>query len=122
MNKKEIVDIAVNLIDEIMRNKCSILSFIRQHNEFIDIPVRSLMLPEYLESGLVSESVYIYLIGSYIYYNISGESVTWLQRRRFAEFSFSDDLNGLFRRSLCSSPKRRFTSLQELKLALNKLL
>ena len=123
MSYIEAINNAISLIKMIEGFDRDILDFISDNSEFFSaIPVRSLIASEYISKKVISESAYIYLIGSFMYYSISGESVLWLHRRRFAKFCYSDDWNTLFKKTLSSSPLLRFKTLEELTQYLHYLL
>lgn len=91
--------------------KNGIRNFIRMHPEYFDdIPVRSLL--PYRISG--TESDYIFLAGSYLYWKLSGKCVTWLERRRFAVYPFSDYYNNILKRTISNSCFGKFKTLKEL--------
>lgn len=125
MTQKNYLLNAISFIDLLQSEKYTPVGFIQENQKYFSgIPVRSLLPDEYIHDAVssFSESVYIYLIGSYLYFNVAGEPVTWMIRRRFAGLSFSDDWNNLFRRTLSSSPVLRFQTLEELKKCLEDLL
>lgn len=92
----------------------TVKEFILLHQQFFrDIPEISLLAPE--DQNNSSESAYIFLIGSYIHYHLFGKPVTWLERRRFAEFLIAEEMKILFQKTLAVSVSERFSSLYELK-------
>lgn len=95
--------------------KTSVREFIKSHSEyFSDIITCSLIATECRNYMHYMESGYIFLIGSYIYSSIYNKPVTWFERRRCTVFD-NNNLEHLFRKTLCSNVKNRFHSLLEIK-------
>lgn len=114
MNTKEILKDTLDIINLIPSFDYDILTFIHENKKyFSDVPVRSLLLNSYIRTGITDESSYIFLIGSYIYYRFTNTPVTWLQRRRFADFHFSDEWNIFFQKTLTYNNKK-FTHLKDI--------
>ena len=87
---------------------------VRQAMELISvlgIPLWSLLAPECRQKAVYTESSYVYLIGSYLYFQWERKPVTWLERRRFAVLPSHSEF---YQKTLCSNWKRRFQTLQEL--------
>ena len=113
MNKKYILKTSLDIINLIPCYDYDILTFIHENIKyFSDIPTRSLLKNIYFHNGITDESSYIYLIGSYVYYRLTNNPVTWLQRRRFSDSHFSDEWNIFFQRTLTYNIKP-FTHIKE---------
>lgn len=88
-----------------------ILCFIKRHSGFfVGIPIRSLL--PYKRTG--TETDYVFLAGSYVYNMVSGTPVTWLERRRFAEYSFPEPYAAFFRKTISGQLGEKFQTLAEL--------
>lgn len=119
MAMEEILHKALEMIARMEIEKLSIRVFIKQHPAFFEnMQTASMIAPECRTSECYSESGYVFLIGSYIYYLSEGRPATWFERRRFAWFS---DCASLYKRTLCSCPRRRFQSIGELKSYLQSI-
>lgn len=117
---KNIIDSAIRIIKKMEREKLPVRAFIAKYQElFAGVDKRSLIPPECREHDIYTETAYVFVVGSYIYQHIECRPVTWFERRRFAEFQHYPEL---FKRTLSSSPKRRFQRLSELKEYLNRLI
>lgn len=112
MGLQECVRQAMELISALQKESVSPAVFLKQHVSFFSgIPLWSLLAPECRQKAVYTESSYVYLIGSYLYFQWEGKPVTWLERRRFAVFPSHSEF---YQKTLCSNWKRRFQTLQEL--------
>lgn len=110
---------AFTLIEYMETENLPIRMFIKKHGGFFqEMKTGMLLAPECKVLDCCLESSYIFLIGSYLYYKTEGSYATWFERQRFAEFTH---FSGLYSRTLCSSPERRFQTLAELKDVLRSL-
>lgn len=117
---KKIFNDALMIITAMEREKLPVRLFLEHNADFFTAMDRhSLSPPECREYDRYSETAYVFLIGSYLYQRIEGKPVTWLERRRFASY---DHYPELFSRTLCSYPKRRFQSINELKAYLTEVM
>ena len=117
MNQLQILSHAQKLISEIQSHneEYDLKEFISTHNNyFSDIPLQSLLTYSYNRFQITTQSDFIYLIGSYIFFNVFGYPVTWLEKRHFAEYCISEEWQFLFHKTLAVSEKLRFASLTEL--------
>lgn len=117
---KSIINDALAIISMIEREQLPVREFLRNHAAFFaDMDRHSLIPPECRNHDHYSESVYVFVIGSYLYQRIEHQPVTWFERRRFAEFKRYGEL---FSRTLCSNPNRRFQRICELKQYLTRMM
>lgn len=117
---KSIIKDALFLIETIECEKLPVRVLIARYSAlFSETDCHSLIPPECRECDRYSETAYVYVIGSYLYQHITGNSVTWFERRRFAEY---DRYFMLFSKSLSSNPKRRFQQLYDLKEYLTRMM
>lgn len=107
-----IIKDALTIIAVMKCEKTTVRAFLKKYGCFFEnVDKHFLIPPECREYDHYAESAFVFVIGSYLHQRIEKEPVTWLQRRRFSEFSHYPKL---FRRTVCSSPKRRFQTLCEL--------
>lgn len=112
MGLQECVCKAMELISVLQKESVSPAAFLKWHVPFFSgIPLWSLLAPECRQKAVYTESSYVYLIGSYLYFQWERKPVTWLERRRFAVFPSHSEF---YQKTLCSNWKRRFQTLQEL--------
>ena len=112
MGLQECVCKAMELISVLQKESVSPAAFLKRHVPFFSgIPLWSLLAPECRQKAVYTESSYVYLIGSYLYFQWERKPVTWLERRRFAVFPSHSEF---YQKTLCSNWKRRFQTLQEL--------
>lgn len=112
MGLQECVCQAMELISVLQKESVSPAAFLKRHAPFFSgIPLWSLLAPECRQKAVYTESSYVYLIGSYLYFQWESKPVTWLERRRFAVFPSHSEF---YQKTLCSNWKRRFQTLQEL--------
>lgn len=115
MNKKEILKDVITIIEKIHSYDYDVKLFILDNDLFFsDIPVKSLLKYSYIKTGITDESTYIFLIGSYLYYRFTGNPLTWLYRRRFADFPFNDKRNIFFKKAVTYDTEK-YTSIREVK-------
>lgn len=108
----ELIDVILSDIENL-----SVSEFIRIHESdfFRSIqPITSLLAPECKTNiSIATETAYVFLVGSYLYFRLTGKPVTWFERRRFAVFQSQSE--PFFRRTLCTHIPNRFQTLEELK-------
>lgn len=115
---KNIFDNAIKIIEIMERKQLPVRKFIAVYSSsFEPINLKNLIPPECREHDRFTESAYVFVVGSYLYQMIEKRSVTWLERRRFAEYPHFAEL---FCKTLSCNPKRR-TSLSELKKYLEEV-
>lgn len=116
---KYIFENAIKIICAMEKEKLPVKKFIAVYSsDFEPVNLQNLNPPECRENDCFTESAYVFVVGSYIYQMIEKRPVTWLERRRFAEYPHFAEL---FCKTLCSNPKRRFQSLDELKKYLEEV-
>ena len=114
-NKKDLLKDIIHIIEKIRSYDYDVNLFIREnYTYFSDIPVKSLLKYSYIRTGITDESTYIFLIGSYMFYRFIGNPLTWLYRRRFADFPFNDEWN-LFLKKTITYDTEKYTSIREVK-------
>lgn len=117
---KKIFNDALMIITAMESEKLPVRLFLEHNADFFTAMDRhSLIPPECRGYDRYSETAYVFLIGSYLYQRIEGKPVTWLERRRFASYYHYPEL---FSQTLCSYPKRRFQSINELKAYLTEVI
>lgn len=115
---KYIFENAVKIICIMGKEHLPVRKFIAVYSsDFEPVNLKNLIPPEYMEHDRFTESAYVFVVGSYIYQMIEKRPVTWLERRRFAEYPH---LAELFSKTLSCNPNRR-TSLSELKKYLEEV-
>lgn len=113
-----IFDNAIKIIEIMEQEQLSVREFITAYSSnFEPANLQNLIPPECREHDFYSESAYVFVIGSYIYQMTEKKTVTWFERRRFAEYPHFAEL---FIKTLSCNPKRR-TSLSELKKYLEEV-
>jgi len=116
---KYVFENAIQMICIMKHEQLPVRKFIAAYSaNFEPANLQNLIPPECREYDNFAESAYVFVIGSYLYQMIEKKSVTWLERRRFAKYPHFTEL---FCRTLCSNPKRRFQSLNELKKYLEEV-
>lgn len=112
---KKIFEKSLKIIGLMEQEQVAVMEFIQYNiSYFSDIPLSSLIAPECRNCNDYKESSYIFLIGSYIYFSIYHNPVTWFERRRFAVFKDAE-YEELFRKTLCCNVNNRFDCISDLK-------
>lgn len=116
---KYVFENAIQMICIMEHEQLPVREFLAAYSaNFEPVNLQNLIPPECREHDNFAESAYVFVIGSYLYQMIEGKPVTWLERRRFAQYPHFMEL---FCRTLCSNPKRRFQSLNELRKYLEEV-
>lgn len=112
----DIISECLKIIEHIEKLKISVRDFIALYRNkyFSETDMKSLIAPENNKYSGYSEKEYIFLIGSYMYFNLYNKPVTWFERRRYAKFN-DDKFETFFRKTLCIYVPSRFENLDEMK-------
>jgi len=112
---KKIFEKSLKIIGLMEQEQVAVMEFIQYNiSYFSDIPLSSLIAPECRNCNDYEESSYIFLIGSYIYFSIYHNPVTWFERRRFAVFK-DTEYEELFKKTLYCNVNNRFDCISDLK-------
>ena len=105
------------LITTMQRDRLPVKVHLHRYEYYYNsIPVWSLIPPENQCTDQYTETAYVFMIGSYVYYSREGTAVTWFERRSHAVFSRNTNL---YKHTLCIDPKKRFQTLSELEICLD---